>query len=998
MQRSAPLKPCTSVGLNIRRFTLFMCLVAATPISAFAQHGTTAELIGIAIADGVPLPGVTVTVSSLSLQGNRFTLTGENGGYNLRSLPPGSYEVRFEVVGMEAVLRQVKLSLAQTTRADVSMRLTPLSDSITVQMDSLPLLDTMQVVTSFQSGQVERLPIGRAIRDIVLLSPGVNANAPKSQIMISGAPSWDSLFLVDGVIVNENLSGQPHNLFIEDAIEEITVLTGAVSAEYGRFTGGVVTTRTKSGGNEYTGSLRDSISNSAWTARTPWPDQPDGINEINHVYEGTAGGYLLRDRLWFFTAARLAESSQQRFTAFTDIPYTAGLEEKRWEGKLSAQISPNQNLVASYLNTALHETNLATNNSGRVFELVSFAPERSSPTNLRAIHYNAVIATNVLLEGQYSQKRYSIEGNGGRSLDRIGGTYVVVRAQSALLNAPLLCGVCGDDERNHQAWLAKGSYYRNTRLGNHTVVAGMETFSEERIDNTQRSGSGFGVSTGSAHIIGNSAYPIIDNSAFLNWTPVFLLSEGTDLQTRGAFLNDRWDVNNRLSVNLGVRYDRNDGRDADGTVVSDDDAFSPRLGAVFDWTGNGRIRLSASYGRYVSKILDGRDVAASAQASGSFSQLSWRYRGPEINPPGTPIERLLSAPEALSRLFAWFDSVGGINNRQFLFFSTYAGYSARFPHSLTSPSVDEITLGFATRIRQSGHLKIDLIARDWHDFYAARLDTTTGQLVDPLGNVNDVAWIVNDDRETERSYRAVQLQSGWRSGRWNLGGGYTWSKLRGNDEGEEQTQGYPPKNLPLTQWYPEYLGYTQRRPIGYLNQDQRHRARVWVACDLPTRIGAFNASLLQLYDSARAYSAVGEIDATGISTPFPGRAVNPGYSFSQSRIFHAYYFGERGQFRTNDVLSTDLALNYELPMRSLRLFLQAELFNLFDQQAVVAVDTEVVTRQRSGPSSGLVAFNPFTEKPVQGVHYRLGPNFGKPIGPSSYQTPRTYQFSIGVRF
>src|SRR5439155_23855499 len=125
----------------------------------------------------------------------------------------------------------------------------------------------------------------------------------------------------------------------------------------------------------------------------------------------------------------------------------------------------------------------------------------------------------------------------------------------------------------------------------------------------------------------------------------------------------------------------------------------------------------------------------------------------------------------------------------------------------------------ATRIRESGHLKVDLIARDWHDFYAARLDRTTGQSVDPLGNVNDVAWIINDDKETKRTYRAVQLQSGWRSGRWNFGGGYTWSKLRGNDEGEEQTQGYPPKNLPLRQWYPEYLGYPQRRPIGYLNQD-----------------------------------------------------------------------------------------------------------------------------------------------------------------------------------
>ena len=73
--------------------------------------------------------------------------------------------------------------------------------------------------------------------------------------------SFDNLFLVNGVVVNENLRGQPHDLYIEDAIQETTILTGGISAEYGRFTGGVVSTLTKSGGNEFTGSLRDSLTN-----------------------------------------------------------------------------------------------------------------------------------------------------------------------------------------------------------------------------------------------------------------------------------------------------------------------------------------------------------------------------------------------------------------------------------------------------------------------------------------------------------------------------------------------------------------------------------------------------------------------------------------------------------------------------------------------------------------------------------------------------------------
>jgi hypothetical protein len=73
--------------------------------------------------------------------------------------------------------------------------------------------------------------------------------------------------------VNENLRGQPHDLFIEDAIQETTVLTGAISAEYGRFTGGVVTAVSKSGGNEFSGTFRDSLNQAPkWTALSPSAD------------------------------------------------------------------------------------------------------------------------------------------------------------------------------------------------------------------------------------------------------------------------------------------------------------------------------------------------------------------------------------------------------------------------------------------------------------------------------------------------------------------------------------------------------------------------------------------------------------------------------------------------------------------------------------------------------------------------------------------------------
>src|SRR5258705_7183419 len=124
--------------------------------------------------------------------------------------------------------------------------------------------------------------------------------------------SYDSLYLVDGAITNENLRGQTHNLFIEDAIQETTVQTGGISAEYGHFTGGVVNSITKSGGNEFKGTFRTSFANESWTAKTPFTAEQD--DKINPVYEGTLGGPAIRDRLWFFGGGRSAKTSDIRQT------------------------------------------------------------------------------------------------------------------------------------------------------------------------------------------------------------------------------------------------------------------------------------------------------------------------------------------------------------------------------------------------------------------------------------------------------------------------------------------------------------------------------------------------------------------------------------------------------------------------------------------------------------------------------------------------------------
>src|SRR5688572_20825388 len=97
-----------------------------------------------------------------------------------------------------------------------------------------------------------------------MMVPGVQDSGPNGNVSINGAMSFESLYLVNGVVVNENIRGQALGLFIEDALQETTVSTAAISAEFGRFQGGVLQAITKSGGNNFSGSYRANFENNDW--------------------------------------------------------------------------------------------------------------------------------------------------------------------------------------------------------------------------------------------------------------------------------------------------------------------------------------------------------------------------------------------------------------------------------------------------------------------------------------------------------------------------------------------------------------------------------------------------------------------------------------------------------------------------------------------------------------------------------------------------------------
>lgn len=1027
---------------------LFTFLLAT---AAFGQ-GTTSSLAGTVTSDGAPLPGVTVTVSSPALQGTRTASTGDAGTYLFPALPPGQYNVTFELSGMQKVTQKVTLSLAQNGRADVAMKVSAVTEAITVTATAPAVLEAPGLSTNFTNEIVSKLPVARNIRETTLLAPGVNPNGVNRQITINGGPSYDNIFLVNGVVVNENLRGQPHNLFIEDAIAETTVITTGISAEYGRFTGGVVSTLTKSGGNEFSGSFRDSFTNSKWTKKPDYPNATEPVNKTNQVYEATLGGPFMRDRLWFFGAGRKAKTGTARSLFGTNIPYTNAFDEKRYEGKITAQVTSKHNLIGSYLDVKNTEIN---NVFTPAYDTDSIVPSRELPNRLETVNYNGIITNNIVVEAQWSKKTFAFVHSGGRYTDRIRGTWVQDSVTGGFSHAPVFCGVCTPEERNSGGEGAKMTYFLSTKsMGSHSIAAGADRFHEERIVNNHQSGSDFVVSA-RVIVVGDKVYPRFDNTTQLSWQPILVESPGTDLNSDAFFVNDKWDFNHHWSFNLGVRYDKNDAVNADGEKISDDSNFSPRLGLIFDVNGDGRHRVTANYARYATKIGDGSNVFSTSQAAGSPGSFTWAYRvcsatvttdcGPAVNPAGTT--NYTNYADALGILFAWFDARGGTSNTNFIA-ASYPGYGSIFRESLKTPVADEYTVGYGLQISPRAYLRVDGVRREWHNFYARQVNEPALRIIPPNNVPADMSVTVNDDEFTSRTYNAIELQGNWNM-RPNvlIGGNYTWSTLKGNDVGEGGGTATI-RNTPGEIFYPEYLNYANRRPEGYLGQDRRHRARMWASYDLNTPIGSLTFSAIESYDSGFAYSAVGSVDATGRNasfrgctsaapnTPaspcFTGLPTNPGYVLNGAGTAHDYFFSKRGEFRTDDRLATDLAVVYTLPLwHKFTFFARGDLLNIFNTNVIVdpaLLNTDVITSRTGGVptvaangtvtlNSGLFPFNPFTDSAKecpQGAsaqtcydmhaNWQKGPKFGQPNSQDAYQindrslAPRTYRFSLGLRF
>jgi hypothetical protein len=467
------------------------------------------------------------------------------------------------------------------------------------------------------------------------------------------------------------------------------------------------------------------------------------------------------------------------------------------------------------------------------------------------------------------------------------------------------------------------------------------------------------------------------------WNPIALSSVTSHFKTNSVFLNDKWRLNANWSFNVGVRWDENDGTDEQGNAVIKDSKISPRLGLAWDAKGDGSLLFNAAYSTYVMSVAN--SIANSQSAAARPATYTWTYTGPAVNAAAP----YLSTEAVLEQFWAWFESIGGTSNTNYRSNPSIPGVNVVVDPNMASPDVTEWALGATKRLGARGLVRADLIHREYNDFYADRVDMTTGSVQPPYGSRVDLTVTTNDDSgRMKRKYDGIQLQGQYRQDTLYVGGFYTLSWTKGNIVGENTGSG-PITSAVLS--YPEYRAFEQWEPEGYLSADQRHRVRAWVSWDaIATKSQRLNLTLLQSYASGVPYGANGAVD----SRPY---VTNPGYQRPPTTV--GYWYTDRDAYRTDSITSTDLALNYSFFLNTfgqrLELYIQPAVLNVLDEDGVVNVNTTVYDKTTD---TTMTAFNPFTDTPEEGVHWRKGANFGQPTNDTDYQRPRTFQLSVGVRF
>jgi outer membrane receptor protein involved in Fe transport len=896
--------PPRSIG---RALVALAC--AFLPAIAPAQT-TTGTIEGkVEGQDGGTLPGVTVTLSGPGLIGSRVAATGAEGDYRLSLLPPGDYRLSFELEGFGTQEVSAGVSLGRTTTVNVTLS-PAVADEITVT-SAAAVIDTASTTlgANLDSRAIETLPSGRNYSSVVQIAPGTSSdanpeNGSQGTLTVYGSTGAENSYLIDGVNttgVEYGFQGKELNF---EFIEAIDVKTGGYEAEFGRSTGGIVNVVTKSGGNEFHGDVfgyrdddglqseADAVVGNAGTVQG-FTRQDYGIG---------LGGFLWRDKIWFFAAYdKVSNSSDSSLAAGPRAGQIASTQSDRDLGasKLTFNLAEGKSLILNFFQDpredtgAISDANHSLNGDPTTYEgLLEFGGRDL------ALRYEGVHGESWLISAQIA--RHEEENSVGPATE--AGDAIQYRNVGADFYQTGGFGLIQEKEFEREFYGASVTRY----LDRHELKAGLEFETQDATVVRRMSG---GQQVDVYPNLANPARPVYRHfywttpTATVGNAPISQLQASPSHDNTTVYLQDRWRLRDNLTLTLGVRWDRQEIIDAAGTKQIDlKDDYAPRLGFIWDPNGDAKSRLFGSFGRFYEQLP--MDLVV---RSYSFE------RQPRI----FNFDPVSNVPDPLAEAAVGTES------------AVLGGFTTPSDPDLRNQYISELILGYERELAPNIALGIKGIFREYGEVIEDGLcvDDGTYCIGNPGKGLLARTFTLDYSQsfptiEPEREYRGVQVDVTKRfSDNWQGLASYLYSKLEGNFDGLYAPFTNIGADPNITAAYDYYDFFTDGRDLsritndGPLSNDRRHQVKL---------SGIYMADF-GLQVGLAAYWRSG--------TPLTR------YGFSDAYGRYEFFLSPRGaEGRTPDNYELDLHLGYPWKVGEVEINFLLDIFNLLDVQRPILLD------------------------------------------------------------
>jgi Carboxypeptidase regulatory-like domain/TonB dependent receptor/TonB-dependent Receptor Plug Domain len=650
------------------RFRTFVALVVvsllAGPAVAQEQRGSIQGVVKD--TSGAVLPGATVEARSPG-SGVLSTVSDAAGNFRFPSVLPGTYEVAATLSGFKpAKVPDVTVTLGSVKNVEFNLQLASVTEAVTVTAES-PIVDVKSSTksTNIRAEQVELLPHGRDYTSLLTMAPGVNnevKSAPAGQagIMIDGAAAAENRYVVDGIETTNIIGGLSGKNVLTDFVEEVQIKSTGYAAEYGGSTGGVINVLTKSGTNVfhgsalayYQGSRLQGEPNQTLRAVFGVPTQAEyhtyPKDKVDRFEPGVSlGGPIMRDRAWFYGAYQpahtkttrtvnaqtsgIASANASTTTNKDDIQYVTANGTNQFGNKLRTRVAFNN----SWRKTAGQLANVTGSDPlTTVYTKGTKFPNWSlSGTADYTLTSNFVIGGRV---GRYYQDTNDFNVNNvvrfvfadGTTNIGMPGVPAQFQHQAGYNNIGNNSGTQFDTQTRNFAQV-DATWFARTGPSTHQVKGGIQF---DRRENNVISGElqnlisiRWGVPyTGNATPVSGpfGYYEVRGNGP--SPQQGFITQGDVRSDVTGLFVQDTWSVTNRLTINAGIRTEKENvpAYTTDPSVTPNPinfrwgDKFAPRVGASYDFNGDGRTKVYGSWGVFY-------DIFKLNMPRGSFGGDKW---------------------------------------------------------------------------------------------------------------------------------------------------------------------------------------------------------------------------------------------------------------------------------------------------------------------------------------------------------------------------------------